>query len=439
MKTGFSKVCITPPMGVPISGYFEERYTKGVLDDIFARAVAFVDGERKAVIVAVDQCELGQYYFDAIKSGIMNKMDIDKDAIFINCSHTHTGPAVGEKNSIKEYDDWFIEKVAEAAVSAFSDLKETKMSVARNEAKGISFVRRFRMKNGYVTTNPGVNNPEIDCALGKPNETVYLLKLERENADDIFIINFGTHADTIGGEYISADYPGFVCSILERAVPGTKCMFLLGCEGDTNHINVNPTKAQSRISNIDFDGVPRSYEHSEYMGRVIAGAILSVCSLTEPVKYDRISYGSKTVKIPSNQENDRLEEAKKINDLYVAGRSGELPFEEMELTIAVAEAQRIVELEDGPEFFDFSVSAIKIGDFVFAGMGGEVFTEIGNRVMKKTPYKETMLCCLTNSSAGYIPNKEAYDEGGYETRSSRFKKGADDIIVDAMIKLLKEI
>ena len=57
MKTGFSKVCINPPYGAPIVGYYEERLTKGIADDIFVRAVAFDDGENKAVVIALDLCE----------------------------------------------------------------------------------------------------------------------------------------------------------------------------------------------------------------------------------------------------------------------------------------------------------------------------------------------------------------------------------------------
>ena len=51
MKTGFSKKCITPPIGSPIVGYYKPRFTKGVVDDLYVRAVAFGDGEKKAVCI----------------------------------------------------------------------------------------------------------------------------------------------------------------------------------------------------------------------------------------------------------------------------------------------------------------------------------------------------------------------------------------------------
>ena len=51
MKTGFSKICINPPYGAPIVGYYEERLTKGILDDVFVRAVAFDDGEKRLLLL----------------------------------------------------------------------------------------------------------------------------------------------------------------------------------------------------------------------------------------------------------------------------------------------------------------------------------------------------------------------------------------------------
>ena len=444
MKTGFAKVCINPPYGAPIVGYYEKRFVKGIHDDLYARAVAFDDGENKAVVIAVDVCILPQKFFDAMKDTINEDLGIHKDAIFINCSHTHTGPLVGkdfasDKSSSETYNNFLIGCVRDAAAFAVDNLAESSIEVAKTEAKNVSFIRRYRMKDGSVATNPGVNNENIDHALGTPNETVKLVKIVRENADDIFIVNFGTHPDSVGGEYISADYMGYVCDTIENAVKGTKCMFLLAPQGDVNHVNVHPTKGESMISTIDFDSVPRSNELSEHMGRVIAGAVLSICSITEKINADKISFLSGDVDLPSHKENDRIEEMRKIYDLYKAGRANELPFTEMALTTAVAEASRIIKLENGPDSFKFYISGIKIGDMVFAGIGGEPFTEIGNRICEESPFDTTILCCLTNSVGGYIPTKTAYAEGGYEAKSSTLKPGSDDILVEGTVELLKKL
>lgn len=444
IKTGFSKICINPPLGAPISGYYMPRFTKGILDDIYVRAVAFDDGKRKAVIVTLDLCLLTAEQFALYKNTISEFCNIPYEAVFITCSHTHTAPIVGkdfasELCSDPAYDAHLTMCIRDAAAYAFEDLKPARMYSAKSEAKRISFIRRYRMKDGSVRTNPGVGNPDIDHPLGTPNETVKLIKLVRDDGEDICLVNFGTHPDAIGGEYISGDWPGYVCSGLEAAVPGTKCMFLLAPQGDVNHVNVNPTPGEAAISAIDFDDVPRSLEHAKHMARVIVGAVLSVFTIAEEVKSGDISYATKAVQIASHQQNDRLDEARKINKLYSSGRANELPYEGMELTTVVAEAERIINLSNGPESFEFVLSALKVGDMVFGGLPGEPFTEIANRIYDDSPFDNTILCCISNSNGPYFPTSKAYSEGGYEARSSTLKPGGDDIIVNGMCELLNEI
>ena len=96
MKTGYARVCINPPYGAPIIGYYQARFTKGIADDLYARGVAFDDGSKKAVVVALDVCTLAQKYYEIFKAAICEATGVDKDAIFINCSHTHTGPVIGK-------------------------------------------------------------------------------------------------------------------------------------------------------------------------------------------------------------------------------------------------------------------------------------------------------------------------------------------------------
>ncbi len=432
VKTGFSRLCINPPLGTPIVGYFKPRYTKGILDDIYVSVVAFGDGETAAVILAVDFCILSKTVCDTLRESVSRYTGIPFDAVFIICSHTHTAPAYGYDKltntpGCKEYDIFFEEQLCRAAKEAVSDLRESSFSIAENTVPGIAFIRRFRMKDGRVMTNPGINRDDIDCALGTPNETVKLIKVERENAEDLYIVNFAVHADVIGGEYISADFPGVMRSIVEGAVPNCKCIFLNGAEGDVNHTNPFPG---------DYE--QNGYEHSKLMGRKIADAVLEIHTKTEKLNSDKLSYGTKTVTVAANAENDRIEEAKKIYELHTSGKDHLLSSEGMERTTAVAEAKRIISLYDGPESFDFDLAVLKFGDIAFAGVPGEPFAEIGRRIEKESPFKVTVVCCLTNSGDSYFPTSSAYDEGGYEARSSLLKKGVDNILVDGFKSLLTD-
>ena len=77
----------------------------------------------------------------------------------------------------------------DTAVYALEDLKPAEFYWAETTAEGISFVRRYRMKDGAVRTNPGALNPNIDHALRTPNESLKLLKILRQGGNDLFIFN----------------------------------------------------------------------------------------------------------------------------------------------------------------------------------------------------------------------------------------------------------
>lgn len=444
MKTGFSRLCITPPLGTCITGYYEERFTKGVLDDLYVSAVAFEQDGERALVIAADLLKINQVDCDEYRKRISERCDIDFDNIFITCSHTHTGPVVGVNFSTGlsgdgYYEEFLARQLCDVSEYALCDLADSEFYYATGEAKNISFVRRFRMKDGSVQTNPGINNENVDSVLATPNEQVKLIKIVRDGAEDIFLVNFGVHPDVIGGELISADYIGFVRDTIEAAVEDTYCVFLQGAQGDVNHINPFPTESESQDLEITFDGCPRGYGHARHMGRVIAGAVLSVCDKAKKIENGSIRGVKKTVKIPSNQQNDKLDYAKKIVALHESGKDSEIPFEAMELTTVVAEATRIVNLENGPDSYSFTISALKIGDFVLAGIPGEPFTEIGERICDASPFDNTVFCALANGGESYFPTSKAYDEGGYESRSSTLKKGGDNILVESMTSLLESI
>ena len=444
MKTGYSKICITPPLGTVMCGYYEKRRSKGVHDDLYATAVAFDDGEKKALILAVDVCLLSTEQSDRIRKNIANATGLDTSSIFVNCSHTHTGPTIevdldGEPTNA-EYDKTFFELLTEVSAKAFLDMRESDFSIGGGTASGISFPRRFRMKEGKVQTNPGVDNPNILHPLGKANDKVKFLKIERKDAEDIVIVNFGTHADTVGGEYVSGDWTNIVIKTVESVFENTKCVFLTGAQGDVNHINTSPTIGERKGLDYDsFDGVPRGYEHTKYMGRRVAAAVIAGLDKTEPIECGKLFFSEKKITVPSNQENDKLDEARRIVKLHAEGRDNELPYEKMELTTVVAEAKRICELENGPEEYAFTLGALKLGEYIIAGLPGECFVEIGQRIESSTDEEKIMVCCLTNGGDSYFPTSSAYDEGGYEARTSHLKKGADDILVHGMTELVSEL
>ena len=111
----------------------------------------------------------------------------------------------------------------------------------------------------------------------------------------------------------------------------------------------------------------------------------------------------------------------------------------MMLTTVVAEAQRMLRLENGPESFRMELSGVAIGPVVMVGIPGEPFNDIGLGIKDTEGWDVILPCCLTNGYIGYFPTMNAYTEGGYEARSSSFKAGVAERIVGESKKLLTKL
>ena len=430
-QTGFARVDITPPLGVYISGYYEPRIADGILDPLLASALAVSDGENMALILSVDVIGFPQSEMDPCRAQIAKALKIPQEAIFIACTHTHLGPVLA--GDLFPHDDSYLQvfhrRLQDAAVLAAQDLQETKLEIGRNSCKEISFVRRYRMKNGGIQTNPGLQNPDIVSPVGMPDEQVQLVKLKRCQ-DEILLVNFQVHPDVIGGTKYSADYPKFVRDTLEHALPNVKCIYFNGAQGDTNHIDVKKDLAHAN----------NGYEHAKHMGRCIAGAVLQCYTKTEPVSCDSVRFGQSELRILSNKPTpDQIPEAERLIMLHDSGRDAEIPYTGMELTTVVAEAHMRKKLEHGPDAFFLHITAVRFGDIAFSGIPGEPFTDIGRWIKEKTPYAMNFVCCCANGYEGYYPVQSAYDEGGYEARSSKFQAGVAEKIADASVQLLNSL
>ena len=385
----------------------------------------------------------------------MKATGVDRNAILLHASHTHDGGNLAAKVTqssaagvaldplTKLYVEMSTTRAADAAVEAIRDLKVAKLSYQRTEAKRISFGRRYLMKNGKVQTNPGTNNPDIVKPAGPPpDESVQVLRIDREGGKPICMINFQTHPDVVGGETITADWPGLTRTVFEAATLGkAHCIVINGTQGDLNHCNVMPKPGELNGLKRDFDAVDRGYDHAWHMANVIAAAALSVWMKCIPLEAGPVNTATRTVRVPSQRPTAKeLEWAKDVWAKHEAGKDAELPWKDMELTTEVARAGRMMRLADGPDYFDLPIIGISIGKSVaFGGFPGEPFNEIGTAVKKNSPFTLTIPACLVNGSRGYFPFSSAYTQGGYESATSPFGPTVADDLIKGQGQLLESL
>ena len=451
LQAGFAKLNINPPMGTPINGYYIPRHVEGYLDDLEVVALALKVENTTVVMLSVDTCIISTAIALTIRKQIAEAVNLPVESIWIHTTHTHTAPQIGDTFSVvplefpeqhdllNEYYAFFARRLVDAATLAIADIKPAKMGWAVGTAPRISFVRRFRMKDGGVRTNPGVGNPDILHPIGDVDERVNVLRFDREG-DSLVLVNFGCHPDVVGGSLTSGDWPTLLRHRLEKSLDNVKCIFFNGAQGDVNHVNVNAKGGDFNDTFHDFDDVDRGYGHARHMGNVVAGAVLQVYDKVTYTDVDSLRFLQKSISLPSNMPKpEDIPLARKYNELHLAGRDAEIPFEGMELTTVVAEAARMLDLENGPEAFDVSFSGIAIGNISLFAIPGEPFTGIGRGLKEAEGWTLVLPMCLTNGDVGYFPMKDAYDEGGYEARSSSYKAGTAELIIEEGIKLLNEL
>ena len=443
LQAGFSRVNITPMLGIGLVGYFVERKADGVLDELEINTLAVACGNDKAVLISVDHCGIAKEVLKPMHQHICDTTGLPWEAVYIHANHTHTGPylSLNPTDPLEiEYTQTVTHKLAEAAQLALADLKPAKMGYGIGQAPNIAFVRRFRMKDGTVRTNPGVNNPDIVAPIGDVDERVNVLRFDREGAESIAVVNFGNHPDVVGGTKISADWPGFTRRTVEKVLDNTHCIFFNGAQGDVNHVNVHPSGGYLNDMFMDFDDVARGYKHAQYLGRVITGGVLQIWDKVNYVDVDTIRYTQKTLNVPSNlPDHAEMAEAHRIYQLHIAGKDDELPYTGMLLTTVVARACRMVRLEHGPENFQMPLAGVTIGPVVFVGIPGEPFTGIGRALKEASGWAMVLPTCNTNADEGYFPMLECYQEGGYEADDSNFKAGVAEIIIEEGLNMLKTL
>jgi hypothetical protein len=83
------------------------------------------------------------------------------------------------------------------------------------------------------------------------------------------------------------------------------------------------------------------------------------------------------------------------------------------------------------------LSLLTINDIALAGVSGEVFTTIAQRLQRELAFAHTVMVTNTNGSSGYIPSDAAFERWATKSPSSRLKPGcAEGAIVNGLRGIL---
>lgn len=444
-QVGYAQVNINPSLGIGVDGYYVPRFAKGILDDLEAGALALSCAGKQIVLISVDNLGINLNLVEEYCEAIQAATGVLKENIFLSATHSHTAGLLAltdffeaPEEPVLRYAKFVKHRLVDVVTLALADRKPAKMGyIVGHAPERVAYIRRYKMKDGSTMTCPPVNDPNIDHPIGELDQRVNVLRFDREGAASVVVVNYGLHADTVNGELLSADWPGVMRKTVEKALDGTKCMFFAGAQGDVGSTNIHPSGGDMNDTEISFDNEMKSPGMARFVGRALAGTVLQVYDKVAFVDVEQIDILHHTISVPSNMASpEQMPLAHKYRELHEAGRDDEIPYTAMELTTVVAEALRMCKLEHGPSQFELGLTGVKIGPVAFVGIPGEPFTDIGVGIKDTEGWSMILPCALTNGNQGYFPMKSAYDEGGYESRTSPYKSGVAEAIIEGGKELL---
>lgn len=391
LEAGAARINITPATPMLMSGYGNRTDPfKGVRDSLYASAVVFSDGDRKAVIITTDLIGIAHQFASETIQQIAAVTGIDREYILLSATHNHGGPSNMTYNQepppeviayVKTLQNNLIALVREA----IEKMQPVMLGTGAGQCR-MNINRRARFADGSVWLG---RNPDGPC-----DHDVAVVRIDDLNRQPIAIlVNWPCHGTVSGptNYQITGDWPGAVARFVESSfdqkviVPVTA-----GASADINPI-YGPN---DRFRDIDAIGMLLGEE----VGRVARSIETFPGGTIAAQKKTVVAKGKK--RLESRAPNQQLEAS-----------------DDMEIHLSV----------------------LKIGNLLFAGISGELMTEIGMRIKAESPFKHTIVVTHCNGSSGYLCTDAAYPEGGYEVMVSRTMPGTEHLISEKVKEMIRSL
>ena len=404
ISAGAAKIKTTPETPIPMSGYGSRKDPfKGVHDDLFARTIVFSDGENTAALIAVDLSGFSHDLWDEISTEISEKTGIPKENILLSATHNHNGPTTREYKEVagRGYNQKYSADVAayvktlkQKLVSVVAEAKDNLAPVRVGAGEGeclMNINRRAEDGKGNITLG---RNPYGPC-----DHDVAVVRIDNVKGGTAAVfVNWPCHGVVMGPSnyLISGDWPGAAARYVEKNLGSNVIVpVTAGASG-----NINPIYGP----HMDFKS---SYAYAvDAIGKILGDEVIRVAKGIETSSTGSVSCSQRLITLPGKKRG--------ASNIQKGG------------------------WEPGPDI-KIRLSVLKVGNVVFTGVSGEVFTQIGMKVKELSPYKNTSMITHCNGYSGYLVTDDAYAKGGYEVNSTGALAGTEKAIIVNLIDMIKKL
>lgn len=442
LQAGAARVVITPPIGVPLSGYFaaegRKQTAQDVHDDLYARALVLKDGERTVAIVTTDLIGLDDEEVGAVRAIVERETGIAPEHLIVACTHTHSGPIVRPfppSDLVPGQADEHYFRLLPRLIASAVIMAERRQRPARVGAgSGTCFIninRREILPDGTLRGLPFLGrNPD-----GITDREVGVLRVDDATTGGVLavLLSYACHPVVLGPNLeISADYVGYAVNFLERVLGGNAvAMFANGAQGDMNAI-VHPG----------------TFADAEHLGVVLGLDVLKVVLGTKTSGDARITTATRRAELPLNPASAPDRQREYIQFLHkeherLRRESDARKQWDIEMRLDVANYRLYNREHMLLPYVPAEVTAFGVqSEFASVGLvsePAELFCEYGMRARQQSPFETTLVIGLANGFIGYVPTPNVYTEGGYECEATNVAPQAGDQLCRTMIDALNDV
>ena len=442
MRIGMGRAELTPRVGVELAGFgaYINRHSTGVLEPLWARAMAVDLDGRPVVIVGLDICVIYRDTTERVGALVQEATGVPPERVLINCSHTHSGPETGGLIGWGQPDQPWLEllpgRIAAAAIAALRDLRPATLGHAQVPCEGIGVNREYDER---PTLEEALRDDWRPARPELTDTTAHVLVARDEDGRIFgFAGCFGCHPVVCCAQSrkIHGDFPGVATNLIEGEHPGATGLFLQGAQGDVNTCVVHETEADSlRALPIIAERFARCVRRG-----IEAAQPLDVARV-EMVRRER----DFTRRELNREDFERLL-AEQEAIFHAPGATDADGAVRLATVKAVAYRRFLAALDAGrPLTRATFIQGLRVGPVGIYAAPFEIFQAIKNDVVAQARAPIPIVLGVANDSVGYAPDRTAAARGGYAADQVPLMQGTlplaniHDELVAALLELDREL
>lgn len=448
LRAGAARLDITPEPGIQLAGDIGRyRPAEEIRERIYASALVCETGGARVCVLSLDLLAMSCAWANRIRNEAAHRFGLSPDAVMVHVVQNHATPSVGHCFLVGSHtrfpdaypwlkggDDRFnaptVAKCVDAIGLALGRLEPVTLQAGRGVDGRVAFNRRFIMRDGAARCHPVPCDPNILHVEGPTDPAVGVATVTNAAGEVIAALLHHTCHPCHGypHNYVIGDWPGAWAALM-REQWGEQCVPLVinGCCGNIHH--------------CDHTNPEYRPDHQR-MAAMLAETTRRVLGAMEPVDVAQLAVQRLVLPLPLRvPDDDARAAASRLLDEHPE------PLWQDETKTSVAwdwvYAVNVLDLCDAWQekpVFDYEIQTFRLGALNLVGLMGEPFVEAQLAIKQAAPTPHTFVAHFCNGYVGYLPTRNAFRAGGYETRTgcgSKLMPEALEQVTEAAIGTLK--